>query len=128
MLFKFRKMKKNKLSEKDIRWNKLWDMYADGSLESNYFALCDYHAGVNGEGHYCFFDNNVQRLADYVKSLNLLLPNEFFAQFNKAYEAYIQNIEAEKACDLADDYFYNNEQVIIDILQKYADSLADEII
>ncbi len=122
MFFKRRK-KKFFLSEKEIKWNLLWDKYADGTLEYNYYVLCDYHAGVNGEGHYGFFDNNSENLPQYVTALKSLLPDEFFAEFYKAYEAYVNDDDTDSVCDAADDYFYENEQTIIDILQSYADSL-----
>lgn len=122
MFFSFRKKKKFNLTEEQIKWNQLWDKYANGVLDENYYVLCDYHAGVNGGGHHCFLDNNAQSLLKYVKSLKILLPNNFFAEFNKAYTAYIDNNDVEKMCDLADNYFYENEQVIFDILQAYANS------
>ena len=37
---------------------------------------------------------------------------------------YIDNQNVSEICDSADDYFYKNEQVIIDILQDYANSLS----
>ncbi len=122
-MFFNRRKKKKKLTETETKWNLLWDKYADGSLESNYFMLCDYHAGVNGGGHYCFFDNKSENLSDYVQALKLLLPSDFFAELNKAYEAYVNNCDVEKVCDSADDYFYKNQQVIDNLLQSYADTL-----
>ena len=32
--------------------------------------------------------------------------------------------DIDKACDIADDYFYKNEQVVTDILQAYANTLS----
>ncbi|MDE7395871.1 MAG: hypothetical protein K2M95_07120 [Clostridiales bacterium] len=124
MFFGFRKKKKHTLTEKEKKWNLLCDKYADGSLEENYFILFDYHAAINGEGHHCFFDNKSQNLTHYVNTLKTLLPNDFFAEFFKAYTAYISDdSNIENICDLADAYFYENENLIIDILQAYADSL-----
>ncbi len=123
MCFFRRKKKKVELTEKEIKWNLLWDKYAEGTLEHNYFVLCDYHAGVNGEGHHCFLDNNSETLQDYTQALKALLPNDFFAKFQKACEAYADDTDVEKMCAEADDYFYKNEQVIIDLLQSYADTL-----
>lgn len=123
MFFRFRKKKKVELTEEQKKWNLLWEKYADGSLEKDYFVLCDYHSGVNGGGHHCFLDNNEERLKEYSKSLKLLLPNDFFAEFYKAYTAYIKDEKVEEACDLVDTYFYKNEKIIISILQRYANTL-----
>lgn len=120
MFLGLRKKKKPALTETELKWNLLWDKYADGSLEHNYDVLCDYYAGVNNGGHHCFLDNNTQRLPEYADSLKSLLPKDFFAEFYNAFTAYIQNNNVEKYCDSADDYFYKNENVIIDILQTYA--------
>ncbi|MCM1195180.1 MAG: hypothetical protein NC099_06085 [Corallococcus sp.] len=125
MFFNFFKKKKRCLTEREIKWNLLWQKYADGALDADYFVLCDYHAGVNGGGHYCFFDNKEQYLEQYAASLKRLLPTEFFAEFDKAYSAYVSDADAEKICDEADGYFYKNEQVVTDILQEYANSLRE---
>lgn len=116
---------KPRLSGKEIKWNILWNKYADGLLEYRYFVLCNYYAGVNGGGHSCFLDNNAPNLTEYAQALKSLLPNDFFEKFSKACDAYIHNDDVEKICDLADDYFYKNEQIIIDILQDYANGLND---
>lgn len=123
MFFRRCKKKKNVLTEKEIKWNLLWEKYAEGSLDKKYFILCDYHSGINGDGHYCFFDNKSDELSDYIKTLKILLPDEFFKVLFKAYEAYTNNQDVESMCDIADDYFYQNEQIIIDILQEYANGL-----
>lgn len=87
--------------------------------------LCDYHVGINGWGHYCFFDNKSDDLLDYIETLELLFPEEFYRTFYNAYEAYVNDQDVENMCDLTDDYFYQKEQVVIDILQEYADGLDD---
>ena len=84
-----------------------------------------YHVGINGWGHYCFFDNKSDDLLDYIETLKLLLPEEFYRTFYNAYEVHVNNQDVENMCDLTDDYFYQKEQVVIDILQEYADGLDD---
>lgn len=121
MFLNFRK--KKKLSEQEVKWNLLWQKYADGNLEKSYYVLCDYHAGINGGGHNCYFDNKGEELPDYIQALKILLSDAFIEKLNCAYTAYIENTNADEMCDSADDYFYANEQEIIDILQSYANSL-----
>ena len=40
------------MSDNQMKWNKLWDLYGSGELaenDYNTFILCDYESGVNGE-------------------------------------------------------------------------------
>ncbi len=98
MFFRRHKNKKNMLTEKEIKWNLLWKKYVEESLDKKYFILCDYHSGINGGGHYCFFDNKSDELSDYIKVLKILLPDEFFKVLFKAYEAYKNNQDVENMC------------------------------
>lgn len=122
-MFFHRKKKKIELTKEEIKGNLLWDKYANGTLDKDYDILCDYHP--EDEGHHCFLDNKEDDLSQYVTSLKVLLPEEFYNQFYKAYKAYIDDQNVSEICSSADDYFCKNEQVIIDILQEYANSLSD---
>lgn len=55
-----KKNKKEKtvvLSQEDLQWNKMWDMWVEFEIESPYFKLMEYLNGINNGGHYCHFDN-----------------------------------------------------------------------
>ena len=123
-MFRFFK-KKAGLSEEQKRMNLLWENYASGELEEEdyaIFVLCDYEGGVNGEGHSGFFFNHEENLRKYDGALKSILPDELYANFLRACQSYGTEHEDE-VCECADDFFYENEQEIIDILQNYANGM-----
>lgn len=122
-MFSFFK-KKTELTKEQKRWNKLWEMYDSGELEdinSDIYALCEYESGVNGEGHSGFFCNNEDEMPGFNKSLENILPAQLYDNFCKALNSY-ETEKEDEICENADDYFYEHEQQIIDILQSFADS------
>ncbi len=117
------------LSSADKNWNALWEKYGNGELEEynkGIFALCDYDSGVNGGGHSGFFCNNEDNLQFYYDELGKILPADLFLNFKKAFQSYDTESE-EEMCNKADDCFYENEQLILDILQYFANKMAAEI-
>ncbi len=138
MCFGRRNKQKVELTQEEKNWNMLWDRYADDALDPRYQILCDYHSGINGGGHYCFFDNNEQELDEYTEVLQSLLPGKFFAVYNTACNAYKAEwchaavdedataIDTNTACDIADEYFYAHEDIVIDLLQAYANELQQD--
>lgn len=125
MISLFKKKKKTELSLQELNMNRLWDIWASGELErSNYeiYVLCDYEAGVNGEGHSGFFFNNEEHLLDYHDVLLRLLPPDLKANFEQAFQAYGTDTE-EETCEIADSAFFANEQELKEILQEYANRL-----
>lgn len=125
MLLKLFK-KKTEISDDQIRLNRLWDLYASGELEEKnreVYFLCDYEAGVNGEGHSGFCFNNEANLSAYQDALQKLLPDELYGNFLNATQSYTTDIE-EEVCEAADDYFYQHEEKVIAILQEFANKLV----
>lgn len=114
-----------KLSENEMKWNKLWDLYSNSTWNNPIFYLCDYDSGINGEGHFCFFDNKGNEMKTYVEELKKVLPENLFDNFNKAYQIWLRgnDEQTEKHCEVADDFFYQNENTIIEILQQFANTL-----
>ena len=121
---------KRKQSEAQRRMNALWELYDNQKLKSISFyvyCLCDYEAGVGGEGHYGWFFNceetaGKEELKMRIDSLQKILPDHLFSNLEKAYSSYCK--ETPEVCEAADEYFYNHEQEVIDILQKHADQFA----
>ena len=121
---------KRKHSEAQRRINALWELYDNQKLKSISFyvyCLCDYEAGVGGEGHYGWFFNceetaGKEELKMRIDSLQKILPDHLFSNLEKAYSSYCK--ETPEVCEAADEYFYNHEQEVIDILQKHADQFA----
>ena len=119
------------MSESERKWNLMWDMWADGDAESPYAELMEYESEVNNGGHSQYFFNvsNCCDLHAEVSKILSILPEPLRSSLEKGYEAFSAQ---EDICDDAnealfeecDDVFYENEQLIMDILKVYADSLT----
>lgn len=47
--------KKDELPEKDRKWNKMWDLWAEGEAAAPYAQLMTYDSEVNNGGHSQYF-------------------------------------------------------------------------
>lgn len=130
-IFKRKKKEKiQKLSVDDQKWNKLWDLWCDGKIESPYSELMEYLNGVNNGGHSCHLDNIAGNgdLKKYVDNLKLILPEPLKSNIELAYNAYIKNPddisdEYEKILDSCDDCYYKNEELVMEIIKKRAEKV-----
>lgn len=116
-----------RISAETKKWNQLWAFYAEGTLEKIPFLLCGYYSGVMGEGHACFLSNADSRecdilLSDYVEKLRGILGPGLYDNLMNAVNAYGTKKEAQ-VCSLADAYFYEHEEEMVELLKKYADDL-----
>lgn len=109
------------------KWNKMWSLWADGKIESSYNELMNYYSEVNNGGHYQFFSNtdNIENSETAVKILSSILPEKLKINLEKAYRAYI-NLEndidvSEQDIEKCDNIFFENEDVIIKLLEKYSE-------
>lgn len=125
--FKKRKVEATRLSQEELKWNKMMKMWADGSLESPYAELLEYMNGVNDGGHYMHFDNVVANgdLKQYVDNVAQILPDKLRKNIKKAYDAYIENPddmsdENNAVLDECDKVYYDNEEAITLILKTRA--------
>ena len=60
-LFDLFKKKKVELTEEQLKWNKMWDLWTDGNAESPYAELMTYQSEINNGGHgqyFCNIENN----------------------------------------------------------------------
>ena len=113
-----------------IRWNKMWDMWADGQIESPYQDLMTYQSEVNNGGHSQFFFN-VENTGDVnaVVNENLsILPEIHKHNLEEAYSAYRKYNDADddkmdEILDNCDHVFYENEELINEILEKRAETI-----
>lgn len=128
-LFDFLKPKKE-LSEAERKWNLMWDMWVQGKSESPYTELMEYESEVNNGGHSQYFFNNVNcgDLKESIKILYAILPDALSKNLRKAYEAFA--VQKDIADDVNDElfeecdgFFYENENLLIDILKEYANGL-----
>ncbi len=123
------KKTKPKISADPEKWNKMLDMWAEGEMQSPYSELMTYQSEVYNGGHYQYFDNvgSEGTLEKDMKQLEAILPSKFRKNLKKAYKAYLileeNDDENEKAEDIiakCDDLFYDNEDEINQILERYA--------
>ncbi len=127
-LFNIFKKKKIQLTQEELKWNKMWELWSQEKVESPYAQLMTYQSDVNNGGHPQYFFN-IQNTGDLEKELgNLeqLLPAKFITNIKKAYKAYLvleeneDDQKSEEILDQCDDVFYENEEEINGILEEYA--------
>ncbi|MBP3330366.1 MAG: DUF4375 domain-containing protein [Clostridia bacterium] len=130
-LFKKKKEEELPLTEEDKKWNKMWDLWSDGEIESPYNELMTYQSEVNNGGHDQYFLNTSDN-SDIEKELNALyeiLPEEAKENLKKAYKAYLKleenedDEEAQEILENADNNFWENEEQITEIIKKRAEKI-----
>ncbi len=126
-MFGFFKKKKVKLTEKDLKWNKMWELWTEGRTDSPYSELMTYQSEVNNGGHAQYFDNvsGIKDLQSEMSMLKTVLPPQLKAALEQAYAAYLileehDDEQAEEILSKSDHVFYEQEEEINRILQEYA--------
>lgn len=66
----FNKSKKKPELTEALKWNKMWDLWSEGEIDSPYSELTTYHGEVNNGGHSQYFDNT-ETGGDLQKELGL---------------------------------------------------------
>ena len=129
-LFDKFKKKKVELTEEQLKWNKMWQLWTVGKVESPYSELMTYQSEVNNGGHSQYFCNveNVSDLQKEMSALEEILPPFLIENLQEAYKANLileekENDETEGVLSQCDDVFYENEEQINRILQEYANTL-----
>ncbi len=126
-MFSFFKKNRVKLTEKELKWNKMWELWAEERTDSPYSELMTYQSEVNNGGHEQYFDNvsNTKDLKKEMLSLKTILPPQLSATLEQAYTAYLtleknDDEQAEETIKQCDDMFYKMEEEINRILEEYA--------
>ena len=127
-LFDIFKKKKVELTEEQLKWNKMWDLWVEGEVDSPYAELMTYQSEINNGGHDQYFTNveNTSDLNKEISALEQILSAELKNNLNKAYKAYLilekkeEDEEAEETLEQCDDVFYENEEEINRLLEEYA--------
>ncbi len=130
--FRRKQQPENKLTPAEIdrndKWNKMWELWSEGNIESPYNELMSYHGEVNNGGHYQFFSNtdNIEDTESVVEILCGILPADLKNNLKKAYKAYV-NLEndrdvvcSEQNIENCDNIFYEKEDVIVKMLENYS--------
>ena len=130
-LFDIFKKKKVELTEEQLRWNKMWDLWVEGKVDSPFAELMEYQSQVNNGGHDQYFTNveNTGNLQKEMSVLEQILSEKLNANLTRAYKAYLvleEKEDDEKANEIleqCDDVFYENEEQINHALEKYASKI-----
>lgn len=119
--------KEVKLTEEQLKWNKMWDLWVGERADSPYAELMTYQSEVYNGGHDQYFTNveNTGDLQKEMSALKTILPAKFKRNLKRAYIAYLvsERIDSERAeqiLEKCDDTFYENEEEINRILKEYA--------
>ncbi|MBE6579841.1 MAG: DUF4375 domain-containing protein [Ruminococcaceae bacterium] len=119
------------MTEEQLRWNKMWDLWAEEQAESPYAELMTYQSEINNGGHDQYFANveNSGDLQKEMSALETILSATLEANLKEAYQAYLileeneDDEEAEEVLEQCDDVFYENEEEINRALEEYASKL-----
>ncbi len=106
----------------------LWDRYEKEQVVSPYAELMAYEAEINNGGHSQFFLNteNCGDVNKTIEALLTVLPKKLNQNLARAYKAYLalngaeEDDRTEALYEACDDFFYENEGLLIDVLKEYA--------
>ncbi|MBR5343635.1 MAG: DUF4375 domain-containing protein [Oscillospiraceae bacterium] len=124
--------KKTELSDQQKRWNKMWDLWASGQVDSPYAELMTYQSEINNGGHDQYFVNveNISDLQKEVSVLATILPETLQHNLQVAYQAYLESSEkdldqsADEIFEKCDNVFFENEEQIDCLLKAYAERIV----
>lgn len=125
------KKKKPQLTEEQLKWNKMWELWSEEKADSAFAELMTYQSEINNGGHDQFF-SNVENVGDLQKEMSALektLSTKLKDNLNNAYKAYLvleQREDDKKAKEIleeCDDVFYENEHEINRLLEEYASKI-----
>lgn len=120
--------KKKELTPQELKWNKMWDLWADGKIASPYAELMTYQSEINNGGHDQYFINvdNNGNLKKEMSELKKILSPRLRNNLNDAYSAFLalekseDDEFAEEALNKCDDVFFKNEEEINRILKEHS--------
>ena len=122
--------KKEPLTKEQEKLEILWDLWRLEEVPEPYNTLMTYYKEIKKEGHTRFFINiafcgEVQKA---VEKIGALLPDVLCENLKTAYSHYVilvneENEETEKKISECDKVFDENEQLLLDMIQEYANTL-----
>ena len=120
---------KKKQPIEELKWNKMWDLWAEKKIASPYAELMTYESEINNGGHMQFFDNvsNTSDLPQTISVLFTVLTGVLKQNLEKAYNAYLEFEDDEdtldEILDECDNVFYDNENDVEIILKECAKTI-----
>ena len=122
--------KKEPVSEEQKKWDFAWEQWRLEEVPAPYNMLMTYYNEIKKGGHTRFFINiafcgEVQKAVDKIGSE---LPEILCENLKTAYSHYVvlvneENEETEKKIEECDAIFDENEKLLVDIIQEYANTL-----
>lgn len=130
-LFYLLKKKKVELTEEQLKWNKMWELWTQEEVDSPYSELMTYQSEINNGGHGQYFCNveNTGDLKKEMSALSSVLSDKLVDNLNRAYKAHlilVKNEDDEKAEEMieqCDALFFENEEEINGKLEAYAETI-----
>ena len=130
-LFDIFKKKKVELTEEQLKWNKMWDLWTEEKTKSPYTELMTYQSEINNGGHSQYFCNveNTGDLKKEMSALSTVLSDKLVENLNRAYEAHLildKNecvAKAEEILENCDSVFFENEEEINCKLEMYSNTI-----
>jgi hypothetical protein len=130
-LFDIFKKKKVELTEEQLKWNKMWELWTEEKVETPYAELMTYQSEINNGGHSQYFTNveNIGDLQKEMSALEQILSKKLGTNLKKAYKAYLvleeneDDEKSEETLEQCDDVFYENEEEINYALEEYASKI-----
>ncbi len=122
--------KKEPLTDEQLKMEHLWELWRLEEVPEPYNTLMTYYKEIKKEGHTRFFLNIAfcGEVEKAVEKIGTLLPEILRENLKVAYSHYVvlvneENEETEKKIAECDKVFDENEQLLLDIIQGYADTL-----
>lgn len=127
-LFSFKK--KEPISEEKKKWNFAWEQWRLEEVPEPQNTIMTYYKEIKKGGHTRFFIN-IAYLGEVEKAVEKIadkLPAVLSENLKTAYSHYVvlvneENEETEKKIEECDTVFDENEKLLIDIIQEYANTL-----
>ena len=122
--------KKEPVTDEQLKWEYLWEQWRLEEVPEPYNTLMTYYKEIKKEGHTRFF-LNIAFCGEVEKAVNKigdLLPSVLCENLKTAYSHYVilvneENEETEQKIRDCDTFFDENEQLLLDMIQEYADTL-----
>ncbi len=127
-LFNFKK--KEPVTEEKKKWDFLWEQWQLEEVPAPYSILMTYYNEIKTGGHTRFFINIAfcGEVEKAVERIGNELPEILCENLKAAYSHYVvlvneENEETEKRIEECDTVFDENEKLLVDIIQEYANTL-----
>ena len=122
--------KKEPMTDEQFKLEHLWDLWRLEEVPEPYNTLMTYYKEIKKEGHTRFF-LNIAFCGEVEKAVNKigdLLPSVLCENLKTAYSHYVvlvneENEETEQKIRDCDTFFDENEQLLLDMIQEYANTL-----